>query len=66
LEHFREALYLPDSFFESCMANVPTAKRYLYKGLQNEDHTFSVGWRLYVPAGFTAMTGKGASSDEEI
>jgi predicted transcriptional regulator of viral defense system len=66
LEHFREALYLPDSFFASCKAMVPASKRYLYKGLMGEKHVYSADWRLYVPVRLTVATDKGGSTNEDV
>jgi predicted transcriptional regulator of viral defense system len=66
LEHLREALYLPDSFFDSCKGAIPKTKRYLYKGLQKQPHVLSADWRLYVPAGFAAITDKRVGVDGRI
>jgi predicted transcriptional regulator of viral defense system len=63
---FRDALFLPDSFFVSCMDNVSGANRYLYKGLQREEHVFARDWRLYVPPGMAGITDKGGYANEAI
>ena len=63
LEHYKDALKLPDSFFEDCRSKTPQSKRYLYSGLQREPHTLSKGWALYVPEDLSALTRKGAFID---
>ena len=64
LEHFKDALKLPDSFFDDCRSKTPKSKRYLYSGLQREPHIISKRWALYVPEDLSALTRKGAFIDE--
>ncbi|MDR0491011.1 MAG: transcriptional regulator [Oscillospiraceae bacterium] len=59
LEHYKEDLLLPDSFFEACIAGLPGGKRYLYQGLQNEPHVLNKKWRLFAPPDLTAVTSQG-------
>jgi predicted transcriptional regulator of viral defense system len=40
---------LSDSFYAACQSKMPSAKRYLYNGLQNEPHKLSSDWRLFAP-----------------
>lgn len=44
---------LPDSFFAICQSKIPSAKRYLYAGLQTEPHTLNRDWLLFVPESLT-------------
>jgi predicted transcriptional regulator of viral defense system len=40
---------LSDNFFAACQSKIPSAKRYLYQGLQAEPHTLDRDWLLFVP-----------------
>jgi predicted transcriptional regulator of viral defense system len=40
---------LSDSFFAACLRKIPSAKRYLYQGLQAEPHMLNREWLLFVP-----------------
>jgi len=60
LEHYKDALKLPDNFFEDCRSKTPQSKRYLYSGLRREPHILSKDWALYVPVDLSALTRKGA------
>jgi len=64
LEHYKDALKLPDSFFKGCRSEMPKSKRYLYRGLQREPHILSKGWALYVPVDLSVLTRKGAFISE--
>jgi predicted transcriptional regulator of viral defense system len=64
LEHFKDALKLPDIFFASCQSKTPQSKRYLYPRLRNEPHMLCRQWALYVPEDLLALTRKGMLADE--
>lgn len=59
LEHYRRFLQLPESFFATCQNHIPRSKRYLYQKLQQEPHTLSEDWKLYVPKNLLSVTQKG-------
>jgi predicted transcriptional regulator of viral defense system len=40
---------LPESFYAVCQSRIPSAKRYLYGGLQTEPHKLNHDWLLFVP-----------------
>jgi len=40
---------LSDGFFAACKSKIPSAKRYLYQGLQSEPHTLNQNWLLFTP-----------------
>ena len=61
LEHYREALKLPDAFFDACRNNMTKSKRYLYGNLQREAHVYDTNWALYVPVDLRAVTRKGVA-----
>jgi predicted transcriptional regulator of viral defense system len=44
---------LSDNFFAACQSKIPSAKRYLYQGLQAEPHTLDRDWLLFVPEKLT-------------
>jgi predicted transcriptional regulator of viral defense system len=44
---------LSDSFFAACQSKIPSAKRYLYGGLQGEPHKLNCEWLLFVPESLT-------------
>jgi predicted transcriptional regulator of viral defense system len=46
-------LELSDGFFPACRSKIPSAKRYLYRGLQAEPHTLSREWLLFTPETLT-------------
>jgi predicted transcriptional regulator of viral defense system len=66
LSHFKDALYLPSSFFEYCKSMVPRAKRYLWNGLQRETHILDSDWGLYVPVDLLSATREGNTENETI
>jgi predicted transcriptional regulator of viral defense system len=49
LSHNAMLFELSNSFFAACQSRIPPAKRYLYKGLQAEPHSFNRDWLLFVP-----------------
>ena len=63
LEHFREALILPERFFEECLRNLPGGKRYLYKGFPAGRTVFNSVWQMYVPAELALITSQGVDDD---
>jgi hypothetical protein len=64
LEQHKDALKLPDGFFEDCRSMTPRSKRYIYPGLQREPHILSESWALYVPKDLSVLTRKGAFINE--
>jgi predicted transcriptional regulator of viral defense system len=40
---------LPESFYTTCQNHIPSAKRYLYGGLQAEPYKLDRDWLLFVP-----------------
>jgi predicted transcriptional regulator of viral defense system len=40
---------LPESFYATCQSHIPSAKRYLYGGLQAEPHKLDHEWLLFIP-----------------
>jgi predicted transcriptional regulator of viral defense system len=63
LEQYRDAMKLPDSFFDELRSVAPQSKRYLYSGLQREPHILSKSWAMYVPEDFLSLTRKGEFFD---
>ena len=59
LEHYNDALMLPDSFFEVCADVLPGGKRYLYNGLRREPNFLNKKWRLFTPPELSAVTSQG-------
>jgi predicted transcriptional regulator of viral defense system len=49
LSHSDGLFSLPDSFYATCQSYIPSAKRYLYGGLQSEPHNLNHDWLLFVP-----------------
>ena len=64
LEHFKDALKLPEGFFALCRNNVTKSKRYLYPNLRREPRMLNTQWALYVPEDLLAVTEKGVNRDE--
>ena len=64
LEHYQEALKLPDTFFDVCRNKITKSTRYLYGTLQRESHVHNKSWALYTPVDLLAVTRKGASHNE--
>lgn len=48
LEHFKEELKLPESFFEFCLYNIIKSKRYLGDS-QDKNLVYNSKWRMFVP-----------------
>jgi len=65
LEHFKEALKLPDEFFATCRSKATKSKQYLERAVQ-DNQVFNKDWGLYVPEDLLAITRKGASYDERL
>jgi len=59
LEHFKESLKLPDSFFEMCVNKINKSKRYLYKDIISEKHIYNKKWQLLVPEDLMAIISPG-------
>jgi len=61
LEHYKDGLKIPDSFFSDCQSMVGKSTRYLYTSLKLDQYMFNKQWSLCVPENFMAITRKGAT-----
>ncbi|MDR3002026.1 MAG: hypothetical protein LBU89_12290 [Fibromonadaceae bacterium] len=66
LEHFKNALKLPDDFFAFCQTKFAKNKQYLQYNVRDKSYTLNKTWALYVPHDLMSVIRKGAVIDESL
>ncbi len=59
LEHFKDSMKLPESFFEFCLAKIGKSTRYLFKGIDHDHSAYNSKWQLIVQKNVMDTTEQG-------
>ncbi len=66
LEHFKDELYIPDTFLETCKKHSGNSSRYLLKSISKNNIDFNNYWHLTVPKKLWQNLTNGGDMDADV